>query len=149
LGCDVPIGGIGVGGARMHQRWCVRDHLYYLMSTEKSNWALQASRASIPFTPLPSSSTGRRAPFIKGPLPLHWMAEAAGLPGRCLQVGLVIWYLHGLTKQKQFRLRREPLSAFGVERHAARRALVRLRDAGLIEVEFHRGRRPVVTLLGA
>ena len=37
-------------------------------------------------------------PFIKGPIPLAWMMAAATPPGKCLHVGLALWYLAGLKK---------------------------------------------------
>jgi hypothetical protein len=43
--------------------------------------------------------------FIKGPIPLVWITAAAMLPGRCLHVGVAIWYLAGLGRREVVELR--------------------------------------------
>ena len=89
------------------------------------------------------------APFICGPLPLGWINAAGTLPGKTLQVGLVLWYLSGLCKSRTVRLGSKQLMAMGVARDAKYEALARLRDAGLIEVDQKPGRVPTITLLQA
>lgn len=88
-----------------------------------------------------------RAGFIKGPLPLDWMQAAARMPGRTLQVALVLWYLAGLKKSDTVRLSSEHLDAVGVSRDAKYEALQRLSAAGLVTVDQRPGRAPVVTLV--
>lgn len=85
--------------------------------------------------------------FIKGPLPLDWMQAAARMPGRTLQVAMVLWYLAGLKKSDTVRLSSEQLDAVGVSRDAKYDALQRLSAAGLVAVEQRPGRAPVVTLV--
>ena len=84
--------------------------------------------------------------FLKGPIDLQWLQLAASLPGKSLHVGLVLWYLAGLKKQKTFKLSRTTLESFSINRHAAYRALKALEHAGLVSVERHPGRLPIVTL---
>lgn len=88
-----------------------------------------------------------QAGFIKGPLPLEWMRAAARMPGRTLQVALVLWYLAGLKRSDTVRLSSEQLDAVGVSRDAKYDALQRLRAAGLVTVDQQPGRAPVVTLV--
>ena len=38
--------------------------------------------------------------FLKGPIPMAWLALAARLPGRALHMGLVLWYWAGITKRR-------------------------------------------------
>lgn len=88
-----------------------------------------------------------QAGFIKGPLPLDWMQAAARMPGRTLQVALVLWYLAGLKKTDTVRLSSEQMDAVGVSRDAKYEALQRLSAAGLVAVDQRPGRAPVVTLV--
>lgn len=105
--------------------------------------------------PPPDSSTGqksllrarRRSRFLKGPVPLDWLAAAARLPGRALHVGIVVWFRAGLTRNRSVRLSRAQLVPFGVDRFAMRRALAALEAAKLLSVTRASGRSPVVTLL--
>jgi hypothetical protein len=85
--------------------------------------------------------------FIKGPLPLTWVRQAAALPGKTLHVALTLWYLVGLQKTKTVRLTAKPLTAMGVSRDAKYDALTRLMQAGLVTIEQQPGRVPVVTLV--
>jgi hypothetical protein len=102
----------------------------------------------------PDSATGqesllrprRRGRFLKGPVPLDWLATAARLPGRALHVGIVIWFRSGLTKNRSVRLSRAQLAPFGIDRHTLRRALTVLEAAKLVSVTRGPGKSPVVTL---
>lgn len=89
----------------------------------------------------------RQDGFIKGPLPLTWMAKAAQLPGKTLQVALALWYLSGLQKTDSVKLTAKTSSLFGLSRDAKYDAIARLEAAGLIEVLRSPGRSPVVTIL--
>ena len=93
------------------------------------------------------SSQRTKRGFVKGPIPLDWMATAARLPGKALHVGVILWYLSGLKRTKE----RIPLSnirvqRFGLRKDSKRRALEQLRRAGLISVDVRSGRSPVVTI---
>lgn len=110
----------------------------------------------LPDTPLPTTSAvlimpaevpRKRALFLKGPVPLDWLAAAGRLPGKGLQVGLVIWHRAGVARAHTVSVPTALLADFGVDRFAKRRALDALAGAGLISVQHHRGRHPVVTLL--
>lgn len=88
--------------------------------------------------------------FIAGPLPLPWFAIAASLPGTALAVGLAIWHVAGLHRRKsKLQVCASLLMRFGVQRVAGYRGLRALEAAGLITVERHRGRCPVVTICKA
>jgi DNA-binding MarR family transcriptional regulator len=63
-------------------------------------------------------------------------------------VALALWHLSGLNRQaKTVTLTGKVLRELGVERHAGYRGLEALEAAGLVTVERHPGRRPVVTIL--
>lgn len=85
--------------------------------------------------------------FIRGPLPLPWMQCAARMPGKTLQVALVLWYLAGLQKSRTVRLATKSLALMGVSRDAKYDGLARLEREGLVSIEQKPGHAPVVTLL--
>jgi len=89
----------------------------------------------------------RHGSFLKGPIPLAWLKAAASLPGQALHVAIVIWWLHGLNRSYSVRLTRTALGDFSVERLSAYRGLKALEKLGLIAVERHRGRCPIITIL--
>jgi hypothetical protein len=87
--------------------------------------------------------------FLKGPVPLAWLCSAGRLPGKALHIGVALWFLAGMKNTRSVWLTSTVLQLFGVDRNAKRRALVWLEEAGLIIVERHPGRNPLVTLLDA
>lgn len=84
--------------------------------------------------------------FIKGPICLRWVEKAAHLPGKSFHVGLALWYLRGLKKLDTIPLTGATLEIFGVNRHAAYRALKSLEREGLISVARAVGKSPRVTI---
>jgi hypothetical protein len=124
--------------------------------------SIEATQPDDPFNVdslrLPSRITGpwpsskpvrfrRGQKFLLGPIPWDWLAVAARLPGKALQVGLVIWHLAGLKKAMTIELSRVPLESLGVTRQAAYRGLKALENAGLIKTERRSGRKTQVTIL--
>jgi len=85
--------------------------------------------------------------FLRGPIPLEWLAVAAKLPGKTINVALALWWRHGMAKGKPFKLTQMALKAMNVERDAERAGLARLEQAGLIRVERKPGQRPIVSML--
>jgi len=84
--------------------------------------------------------------FIRGPIPLDWLSRAAKLPGKALHVALAALWLQGMAKGKPFKLSRRALERLNVERDAASSGLVRLEQAGLVQVERNAGQRPTVVI---
>ena len=99
------------------------------------------------------SSTGRyidaplNAPFLKGPIPMAWLNEAAKLPGKALNLGIAIWWLAGMSKTTAFKLTGKALDQLDISRDAASSALKRLEAQGLIRVQRLPGQRPTVEIL--
>jgi hypothetical protein len=87
--------------------------------------------------------------FLKGPVPLTWLARAGQLPGKAVQVSVVLWFFAGLKDTRTVALPNATLSLFGVNRNAKYRALDLLEEANLVAVERHPGCNPLVTLLDA
>ena len=99
------------------------------------------------------SSTGKyigaplTAPFLKGPIPMAWLNEAAKLPGKAINLGIAIWWLDGMAKTKTFKLTGKALDQLDISRDAAADALKRLEGRGLIRVQRAPGQRPTVEIL--
>jgi hypothetical protein len=85
--------------------------------------------------------------FLRGPVPLDWLQQAARLPGRALHVGVVLWYLDGFQQTRTVKAKPGVLQDFGADRHASYRALRALEKAGLVSVVRKKGAAPVVTLV--
>ena len=85
--------------------------------------------------------------FLRGPIPLEWLAVAAKLPGKTLNVASALWWRHGMAKGKPFKLTQRALKAMNVERDAERMGLVRLEQAGLIRVQRMSGQRPIISIV--
>lgn len=86
--------------------------------------------------------------FLRGPIPLEWLAKAAALPGKTLNVAIALCWHHGMAKDQPFKLTRRALKYLNVERDAAGLALTRLEQVGLIRVERNPGQRPAISILG-
>jgi Bacterial regulatory proteins, gntR family len=80
-------------------------------------------------------------------VPLAWAMRAAALPGKSLAVGIVIWYLAGISKRHTIVLSNKVRKEFGVKRNSGRRALKQLEVAGLVRVERSGNKSPRVTIL--
>ena len=99
------------------------------------------------------SSTGKyidaplSTPFLKGPIPMAWLSEAAKLPGKAINVGIAIWWLAGMAKANTFKLTAKALDQLDVSRDAASSGLKRLEAQGLIRVQRSPGQRPTVEIL--
>jgi hypothetical protein len=86
-------------------------------------------------------------PFIKGPLPLTWFKVASTCGGRSVDVALLVWYAANWQRSNPAKLTPSILREFDVHPKTARAVLRKLAGVGLVSVEFHRGRSPLVTLL--
>jgi len=85
--------------------------------------------------------------FVKGPIPLEWLGRAADLPGKTINVAIALWWRHGMAKGKSFKLTQMSLKYLSVERAAASAGLVRLEQAGLIQVVPRPGQRPLISIV--
>jgi hypothetical protein len=85
--------------------------------------------------------------FLKGPIPWNWLAQAASLTGRAIQVALALWFLVGVTRRRTVALSGSVLRDLGVDRYAGYRGLNALEEAGLVSVSRHAGQNPMVTIL--
>jgi DNA-binding MarR family transcriptional regulator len=88
--------------------------------------------------------THRKSRFLKGPIPWALIEHAGQLPGKALAVFLAAWHRGDLQGQAGVTLPADLLAAFGVDKHAKRRALNELEKAGLVRVERRSGTRAIV-----
>jgi hypothetical protein len=104
------------------------------------------------YHPSPSQKPPRHKPggkFLKGPIPWEWVTISAKLPGKALQVGMVIWFLAGIKNSRTVALSGKTLEGLGVSRYAGYRGLKGLEEANLVTVNRHTGRNPIVTILAS
>ena len=85
--------------------------------------------------------------FLRGPIPLWWLAAAGRLGGKALHIGIYAWHLSGLQDNLCVKVSTRKLQEFGVGRQSAYKALAALEHHHLLFVERHPGRCPVVTLV--
>jgi len=114
-------------------------------ASKSSRFALGSDRNVPRKRQLPRPNAGEH--FLKGPIPLDWLALAARLPGRSLHVAILLWYAAGLQKTATVSLSNTLAQRFGIERNAKYRALRWLEHEGLVSVENNAGQAPRVTLL--
>jgi len=57
---------------------------------------------------------------------MAWLKQAAKLPGKAINLGIAIWWLHGMSSNKAFKLTGKALEQLGISRDAAYSALKRL-----------------------
>lgn len=121
---------------------------YYLRKTEKKIAVPDIAPKQKPLkAKLDLPRPGKGEAFIKGPIPFDWMRTATHCGGRGTEVGLLLWYAAGWQKKNPVRLTAAICKQLGIHPKTSKRVLVRMQGAGLISVEFHRGRSPVVTLM--
>jgi hypothetical protein len=85
-------------------------------------------------------------PYVRT-IPLSWVQQAAHLPGKALYVGILLWYLAGVSKSFTVWLTRALMRRFGLPPETGRRGLLVLEHAQLVDVERHGKQNPWVTLL--
>src|SRR3954465_3511596 len=111
--------------------------------------------ALIPVRPLGSSgpeggarAARREAQFIKGPLPLGWVARAAqaGHP-QALPVLLALRYKTDILRQPWVKPPAAVLRLLGVDKDARSRAIAAMERAGLVQVQRRPGRPPLLRLV--
>ncbi len=94
--------------------------------------------------PLPRHGKGER--FICGPIPLEWMKLASKCGNRSEAVAVLLWYAAGFQRSNPVKLSKTILAELAVHPKTAKRVLQRMAEYGLVDVEFHRGRSPSVTI---
>ena len=126
------------------------------MSSKQDRWKIENLRlgrsligAAKP-RPKPTYRGRVHGLFIRGPVPVAWIAVAGKLGVSVLLFGNALWYLCGRNYNKlTFSVSNVSLAEFGLSRQAKYRALEALERAGLIKAHRSGKRSISVTLLCA
>jgi hypothetical protein len=105
---------------------------------------LRYSHSSQSFVESPYSN-GKH--FVKGPIPLEWLAAVAALEGKCLNVALAIQWLNGMSSGRSFTLTPKALRSLNVSDDTANGCLSLMEKAQLISVRRRAGRRSEISVL--
>jgi hypothetical protein len=84
--------------------------------------------------------------FLKGPISMDWISEAAKLPGKALHLAVAIQWLAGMSPAQKLKITAKALELLGVSKDAYRDGLRRLEEAELISVERRVGQFPWVSI---
>lgn len=101
--------------------------------------------------PAPTRKTKRPRtdhPFLRGPVPLGWLAAAHAAGGSALAVGVALWFQRGVRGDPgPVKVTSAVRRRLGLTQDQARRGLHALESAGLTRlVKGGRGRCPVVEI---
>jgi len=86
-------------------------------------------------------------PFLKGPISIVWLNQAALLGGKTLNVALAICWLSGMNGNQPVKLSKKALKLFHVSSDAALDALSRMEASGLIRLQKNPGQRTSIEVL--
>lgn len=87
--------------------------------------------------------------FIKGPIPIPWVARAIRLrKPSAIKVAVALFYQRGLCSSNEFKIEPARFLELNVDELTRRRGLVELERSGLITVQRWAGRSPVVAMIG-
>jgi len=85
--------------------------------------------------------------FLRGPVPMNWIAQAHNCGGKAGLMGTILWHLAGMKKARTVIVTNVEVARWGLNRYAKRRALNALAGAELITIERSGKRSPLVTIL--
>ena len=110
-----------------------------------------ASLADLPPTPTPTRKRrGKsKAPFLRGPIPMPWLARAQGLTKSALGVALALWFQVGVRgSRRPIKVTQAVRRHIGLSNDQAQRGIQALAAAGLVRVCCGgRGRCAVVEIV--
>jgi hypothetical protein len=91
----------------------------------------------------------RAEPFLRGPIPLEWLARAAAMRKPALPAGLCLWFVRGVSKKTgPLRVSAAVRKKVGLSAGQMLRGLRALEAGGLVRfVKEGRGRCPVVEIV--
>jgi hypothetical protein len=84
--------------------------------------------------------------FLKGPIPLWWLRQAAKLRGKALAVGTALWFRSGCQDSLTISGSHALWEKLGIGRRSVYAGLKALESAGLVDVQRHPGRNPLITI---
>lgn len=84
--------------------------------------------------------------YFAGNIPIQWFEEVLKLPGAACRIAMLIWHYQRL-RSLPVRVSMSKCRIINVERRARNAAIDALEKAGLIKVEAHSDRSPVVRVI--
>lgn len=111
------------------------------------------SPSELPPPPKPSGRTKKAGPtlhpFLRGPIPVEWLARAHEAGGSALAVGLSLWFVRGVSGATgPVKMRSATRARFRLTPDQTRGGLRALEAAGLVDyVKGGRGRCAVVAIV--
>lgn len=79
-------------------------------------------------------------------IPWPLLCKASNLPAKSLHTFLAIWFLKAVNNSNTIKLETKHLKELGVKRGSSYTALKHLEEIGLIEVQRHAGRLPIIKI---
>lgn len=124
------------------------------LNIDKSNAVAHTSDSQIPATRLRFDAASgvmleqkKTDPFLKGPISIAWLSQAAKLGGKTLNVATAIQWLHGMNGNMPIKLTKKALILFHVSGDTATDALNRMEANGLISLSKNPGQRPIIKVV--
>lgn len=112
------------------------------------------ARTAAELPPAPKAGRSKKPkraaePFLRGPIPLAWLARAHEAGGSALAVGLSLWFVRGVSgKAGPVKVGRALRGRLEISRDQTRRGLFALEAAGLVaSVKKGRGHCAVVEIV--
>jgi len=87
--------------------------------------------------------------FIKGPIPVPWMAEAFALTPSAAKCALALYYQLGLSGSDEFKIEPARFRELAIDDTARRRGLRDLEKAGLIRLQKQTSKSPTIKMIRA
>jgi hypothetical protein len=78
---------------------------------------------------------------------MDWLRVANTCGRQAMSVATLVWFAAGVQRNNPVKITPTVLSELAIPPRTAKRILERMQDVGIVEVEFHRGRSPLVTIL--
>jgi len=86
--------------------------------------------------------------FVKGPIPVPWLAKAFSLTPSAAKCALALFYQRGLRCCDEFKIEPARFRELGIPEIARRRGLHDLERAGLIRLQKRSSKTPIAKLNG-
>jgi DNA-binding transcriptional ArsR family regulator len=91
----------------------------------------------------------RAKEFLRGPVPLNWLAGALSVGKRAIAVGLLLWFRKGcLRGSEELTVSQRQYGQFGLSKATFSRGLRALETAHLVKVDRKPGRKPRIEIVG-
>ncbi len=88
---------------------------------------------------------GGKEPFVH--VPVSWIAASNRCPEHVAsKVALIVWFLHSVTRSKEFKVSNTDAEKFGLDRKQKAAGLRALARAGLVKISARSGKSPLVRL---